>query len=175
MTSDRWPTVALSNVQRMRVLGRVVPNAQMAESIVDAPFDRVWDWFSDLEHSVPAFDGIVRRLHIRRRDGNELKITSWQGPGGMVPTGHWAATTPMRSITVPSGMSFCATTTGAVATRVLAVSIRRIQDNTSAETSPSTMVTRLRMFPTFHSLTEEATQSRLPAFTSTERILQHFR
>ena len=86
MSPDQWPTVALSNVQRMRVLGRVVPTAQMAESIVDAPFDRVWSWFSDLERSVPAFDGIVRRLHVRRRDGNELKITSWQGPGGMVPT-----------------------------------------------------------------------------------------
>lgn len=105
MTSDQWPTVALSNVQRMRVLGRVVPNAQMAESIVDAPFDRVWSWFSDLERSVPAFDGMVRRLHIRRRDGDELKITSWQGPGRLVPTpfnvrlesdGWCLMTTPVR-------------------------------------------------------------------------------
>jgi len=86
MSVDEWPTVELSNVRRMRVLQRVVPNAQMAEVIIDAPFDRVWTWFSDLERSVPAFDGIVRRLRVRRRAGDELRITSWQGPGGLVPT-----------------------------------------------------------------------------------------
>jgi len=86
MSVDRWPTVELSNVRRMRVLGEAVPNAQMAETIVDAPFERVWTWFSDLERSVPAFDGLVRRVHIRRRDGDHLEITSWQGPGASVPT-----------------------------------------------------------------------------------------
>ncbi|MEY2448415.1 MAG: hypothetical protein QOH79_1891 [Acidimicrobiaceae bacterium] len=85
MSLDGWPTVELGNVRRMRVLGRTVPNARMAESIVDAPFDRVWEWFSDLERSVPAFDGQVRRLHIRRRDGDRLRITSWQGRGGLLP------------------------------------------------------------------------------------------
>lgn len=105
MSLDRWPATALSNVQRMRVLAHAIPNARIAESIIDAPFDRVWGWFSDLEHSVPAFDGVVRRLHVRRRDGDELKITSWQGPGGLVPTpfdvrleadGWCLMTTPVR-------------------------------------------------------------------------------
>ena len=86
MNVGDWPDVELSNVRRMRVLRRVVPNAQMSEAIIDAPFDRVWSWFSDFERSVPAFDGMVRRLRVRHRDGNELKITSWQGPGGLVPT-----------------------------------------------------------------------------------------
>lgn len=96
MNVDDWPTVELSNVRRMRVLQRVVPNAQMAEVIIDAPFERLWHWFSDLERSVPAFDGIVRRLHVRRRAGDELKITSWQGPGGLVPT-------PFDVLLEPSG------------------------------------------------------------------------
>jgi hypothetical protein len=82
---DDWPTLELGNVRRMRVLGAVIPNAQMAESIVDAPFERVWSWFSDLERSVPAFDGQVRRLHVRLRDGDQLKMVSWQGPGGALP------------------------------------------------------------------------------------------
>ena len=86
VTFDGWPTVELGNIRRMRVLGRALPNAVMAESILDAPFERVWSWFSDLERSVPAFDGQVRRLRIRRRDGDWFKITAWGGPGGIVPT-----------------------------------------------------------------------------------------
>ena len=81
MTLDGWPTVELGNVRRMRVLNHALPSTRLAEAIVDAPFERVWTWFSDLEHSVPAFDGQVRRLRIRQRDGEHLKITAWQGPG----------------------------------------------------------------------------------------------
>jgi hypothetical protein len=86
MTVEGWPTVELGNVRRMRVLSCALPNARMAESIVDTSFDRVWDWFSDLEQSVPAFDGQVRRLRIRERHGDQLKMTTWQGPGGLLPT-----------------------------------------------------------------------------------------
>jgi hypothetical protein len=80
-----WPTVELNNVQRMRVLAGVVPNATVGETIVDAPFDRVWSWFSDIERSVPAFDGQVRRVRIRRRVGDEIEMTAWSGPGAMLP------------------------------------------------------------------------------------------
>jgi hypothetical protein len=80
-TSSAWPSVTLSNVERMRVLGAVIPNAQVAEAVLDAPFERVWSWFSDLEHSIPSFDGQVRRLRVDRRDGHDLRITAWQGPG----------------------------------------------------------------------------------------------
>jgi hypothetical protein len=82
---DDWPTIELGNVRRMRVLSAAIPNAQLAEAIVDAPFERVWSWFSDLERSVPAFDGQVRRLRIRRRDGDKVKMVSWQGLGGVLP------------------------------------------------------------------------------------------
>ena len=85
MSVDRWPTVELSNVQRMRVLGRVVPNATIVEAIVDAPFERVWSWFSDLERSVPAFDGQVRRVRIRHRVGTDIEMTAWSGPGALLP------------------------------------------------------------------------------------------
>ena len=86
MMPDNWPTVELGNVRRLRVLSCVIANARMAEVVVDAPFERVWSWFSDLENSVPAFDGQVRRLKIRERVGDDLSMTSWQGPGGMIPT-----------------------------------------------------------------------------------------
>ena len=82
---SEWPTVSLTNVQRMRVLAEAIPNAQIADAIIDAPFERVWTWFSDLEHSVPAFDGEVRRLRVLRRDGEQLRIRTWQGPGAVVP------------------------------------------------------------------------------------------
>lgn len=80
-----WPSAALTNVGRLRVLASAVPHARLAEAIVDAPFERVWTWFSDLERSVPTFDGVVRRLQVRRRVGTELRVLSWQGPGGAVP------------------------------------------------------------------------------------------
>jgi hypothetical protein len=82
---SEWPTVTLSNVQRMRVLAAAIPNAQLGELVVDAPFDEVWGWFSDLERSIPAFDGQVRKLRILRRDGEHLRIKAWQGPGAIVP------------------------------------------------------------------------------------------
>jgi hypothetical protein len=80
-----WPTASLTNVQRMRVLAAAVPNAQIREAVLDVPFDRVWTWFSDLEHSIPAFDGAVRRLRILERDGAQLRVRAWQGPRAMVP------------------------------------------------------------------------------------------
>lgn len=83
--SGDWPAAELTNVQRMRVLSEVIPNVQLAESIVDAPFSRVWSWFSDLEHSVPRFDGQVKRMRVRRREGDHLRVTAWQGPRGVVP------------------------------------------------------------------------------------------
>ena len=80
-----WPTATLSNVQRMRVLAAAIPNAQIAESVLHAPFDQVWTWFSDLERSVPAFDGQVRRLRVLEHDGDQLRIKTWQGPGALLP------------------------------------------------------------------------------------------
>ncbi len=80
-SSSAWPSVTLSNVERMHVLGAAIPNAQVAETVLDVPFERVWSWFSDLERSIPSFDGQVRRVRVDRRDGNDLRITAWQGPG----------------------------------------------------------------------------------------------
>jgi len=82
-SGSTWPSVTLSNVERMRVLGAAIPNAKLAETVLDVPFERVWSWFSELEHSIPSFDGQVRRLRIDRREGNELRVTAWQGPGAI--------------------------------------------------------------------------------------------
>jgi hypothetical protein len=100
-----WPSVSLTNVQRMRVLAAAIPNAQIGEAVLDAPFERVWAWFSDLEHNIPAFDGEVRRLRILERDGEHLRIKAWQGPGAVVslpfdvllePSGWCLMTAPAR-------------------------------------------------------------------------------
>ena len=80
-----WPEVTLGNVQRMHVLASTIPHAQLAEAVVDVPFDRVWRWFSDLETSIPAFDGQVRRLDVRERSGTRQQVTARQGPFSCVP------------------------------------------------------------------------------------------
>jgi hypothetical protein len=123
MSDQAWPGVTLSNVERMRVLAAAIPNAHIAESVVDAPFERVWSWFSDLEHSIPSFDGQVRRVRIDRRDGNDLRITAWQGPRSLLhlpfdvllePEGWCLMTAASRLYVV--GM--CADAVGADATHV---------------------------------------------------------
>ena len=80
-----WPTVTLSNVQRMRVLAAAIPNVHLGEVVIDAPFEQVWTWFSDLEHSIPAFDGQVRKLRILGRDNERLRVKAWQGPNAVLP------------------------------------------------------------------------------------------
>ncbi len=80
-----WPEASLDRVRRLRVLASVLRHSSMTEAMFDAPFDHVWTWFRDVEASVPAFDGEVRRLRVRHRDGDRLAVTAWQGPGGLVP------------------------------------------------------------------------------------------
>ena len=71
---DRWPTVELDPIARLRVMSRSLPGVAMAERTFDAPFDEVWGFVSDLETSVPQFDTDVRRLRVLSRDGESLTI-----------------------------------------------------------------------------------------------------
>jgi len=80
-----WPVAALDRIGRLHVLAEAIPSVSIAEAVLDAPFERVWGWVSDIETSTPRFDGMVRRLRIRHRDGNRLRIMAWQGPGALVP------------------------------------------------------------------------------------------
>lgn len=69
-----WPVAALSPAARARAIAAAVPSAALAEVDIDAPFDEVWDWLSDIEHSVPQFDFEVSRLRVLRREGNRLDV-----------------------------------------------------------------------------------------------------
>jgi hypothetical protein len=81
MSAVRWPTAGLDPIRRARVMAAALPGG-FAEVVLDVPYERVWSWLSDLEHSVPAFDAQVDELRItsRRPDpagaGEELTLTA---------------------------------------------------------------------------------------------------
>ena len=74
---ERWPTVELDPIARLRVMSRSLPGVAMAERTFDAPFHEVWDFVSDLETSVPQIDTDVHRVRILARDGERLRIKSY--------------------------------------------------------------------------------------------------
>ena len=71
MTS--WPTVELEPLDRLRVLARVLPGVWMEERVIDAPFDEVWGFVSDLERA-PEFDTDLHSVKVVSRDDERLKI-----------------------------------------------------------------------------------------------------
>lgn len=73
----QWPRAELDAIARLRVIEATVPGIAGVERVVDAPFDAVWSWVSDLEQSVPDFDHSVTRLQIRARRGEELDVVAW--------------------------------------------------------------------------------------------------
>ncbi len=71
-----WPTARLDPVRQLLVLGRVLPAVGVVERVLDAPYERVWSFIADLEHSVPAFDPMVRSLRILSRQGERLTVSA---------------------------------------------------------------------------------------------------
>ena len=69
-----WPTATLDNGARARVLAAAVPSAAVADVEIDAPFDEVWGWLSDLETAVPELDPTVGALRVVERDGQRWRI-----------------------------------------------------------------------------------------------------
>ena len=79
-----WPDAHLDDIGRLRAIAAAFPGVVLNETVIDAPFDAVWGFVSDLERSVAAFDPTVGHVRIRRRDGSRLRITSGpfaRGPG----------------------------------------------------------------------------------------------
>ncbi len=68
-----WPVTDLDTIRRLRVLAAAVPGAVIAETVLDAPFDQVWEVAADLERELPAYLPDVRSWHITRRDGERLE------------------------------------------------------------------------------------------------------
>jgi hypothetical protein len=77
-----WPQGRLDAIARLRVVETAVRGLGTAERIIAAPYAEVWDFVSDLERAVPAFDSLVRTLRIRDREplpggGERLDVLSW--------------------------------------------------------------------------------------------------
>ncbi len=73
-TFDRWPSVELDPVRRMRILVAALPHAAYREGVLDAPFDDVWRIASDLERGTPLWEKNVAALHVVGRDGEQLEV-----------------------------------------------------------------------------------------------------
>lgn len=99
-----WPQARLDRVARLRVLAAGLPGTWVEERLIDAPFNTVWDYVSDLETSVPAIDSDVADLRILRRERNHIwtrvKTTSrflglsFHGEGDLEPGWCWIAVRP---------------------------------------------------------------------------------
>jgi hypothetical protein len=80
----RWPDAELDPLARLGLVQATMPGSALAEAVIDAPFEDVWGYVSDLERSVPEFDRLVRRIRIRSRrpdvgDGAErLDVQAWE-------------------------------------------------------------------------------------------------
>jgi len=68
-----WPTVELQPLDRLRVMARVLPGVWMEERVIDAPFDEVWGFASDLERA-PEFDTDLHSVKIVWRAEERMKI-----------------------------------------------------------------------------------------------------
>jgi hypothetical protein len=84
MSDETWPTASLRPTGRARALAAGLPGTALQEGLIDAPFEQVWGFISDLERSVPQFDATVARLRILERDGTRLRAStraSWRMAG----------------------------------------------------------------------------------------------
>jgi hypothetical protein len=70
--TDQWPTASLGNVGRLRALTAAYKASVIVERTIPASFDRVWEYFADMERSVPSFDETVAEFRITERIGNHL-------------------------------------------------------------------------------------------------------
>jgi hypothetical protein len=70
-----WPTASLDPVRRLRVLAHALPSVAFVERHIDAPYERLWSFITDFEHSVPSFDFSVRSVRVRE-DPNGLRLVA---------------------------------------------------------------------------------------------------
>jgi hypothetical protein len=71
---SRWPEAPIDAVARLRALAAGLPHVFLAECVLDAPFERVWEIVGDLERGVPRFETSVRSARIAARDGDRLVL-----------------------------------------------------------------------------------------------------
>jgi hypothetical protein len=63
------PPAELDPIRRLRVLAAAIPGAAVAEGVLDAPFEAVWETVADLEHAagIELFVG-EPQIRSRRQD-----------------------------------------------------------------------------------------------------------
>jgi hypothetical protein len=76
---DNWPQARLGSAGRLRALAAAFPGAAVTERVIPASFDQVWDYFADMERSVPSFDETVREFRVVARQGTRL-VARVKGP-----------------------------------------------------------------------------------------------
>lgn len=59
-----WPVTDLDPVRRMRVLASALPSGAFGQLRIEAPFDQVWTYLADLDHSIPDLIGFIRRFDL---------------------------------------------------------------------------------------------------------------
>jgi hypothetical protein len=62
-----WPDARLDPVRRLHVLATGVSTRAIVERELPVPFERLWAYLADLEHSVPEFDDNVGSLRVHHR------------------------------------------------------------------------------------------------------------
>ncbi|NUP79944.1 MAG: hypothetical protein HOV96_20605, partial [Nonomuraea sp.] len=78
-----WPVADLDPVRRLRVLAAAVPGAVVAERIIRAPFEQVWEVAGDLEREFGTFEPDMRRLRIVADDGGGRLVAEARSRYGM--------------------------------------------------------------------------------------------
>jgi hypothetical protein len=111
ISPEAWPTATLDGVRRLQVLAAVLPGVHLEEREIDLPFERVWEFISDIERNVPRFDRDVASVRVTRREGNRLRIVTRLRRGLVVPfrvemeSGFMLMQAPARSYVVGSAAS----------------------------------------------------------------------
>ena len=76
-----WPEVVLDPVSKMRAVAAGLPYCAVRETVLDAPFDRAWNFIVDFENSTAKIEGVVTRVEILERRGETLRLRSRMLPG----------------------------------------------------------------------------------------------
>jgi hypothetical protein len=77
MATVTWPVAQLDPIRRLHVVASAFPNAAVGEIVVDRPFEEVWPWMMDFEHTLPRFDRAVRKAKVLERTERGVKLLSW--------------------------------------------------------------------------------------------------
>ncbi len=79
-----WPEATLDPVSKMRALAAGLPHVAFRETVLNADFDRVWNFIADLEGHTHLYEAAVSRVRILERSDDRLQIET-----RILPFGDW--------------------------------------------------------------------------------------